>query len=227
MKQFLISITSNCEGLAENYLRTLPNLDDSVETIMIQFQPFFDANVDKIFKIDTPYVGNLNRFKYFPKGFEDEDIIIFTDASDVIFQKPIPELGQIIYVAPEYDTWGDDNWWKEKLSLYNYHGLDGFPIYCMGTWAMPYKLVKDLLDFLDKNAGMFGHSQFSDQILFNIWLKDKDYMQRSDLMASLYSGYHFGKVIKTDKGFVNHAGNLISIVHANGNLKYLLVNKQL
>ena len=225
MKTYLISITSDCEGLKENYIDTIHKIKDSAEPIMVSFLPQPPQVDFQVIPVGCPYPGNLNRFDYFPKGFDDYDMIIFTDASDVIFQKEIPPLEEKIYVSQEYDVWGADNWWKDKIELYKLDKLIGFPIYCMGTWAMPYIDVKDLLNFINTNRGLCGNSQFSDQILFNLWLQGKDYSHRTDLFGSLYSGFEKKNITKTKKGFVNKSRQIISIVHANGGTKDLLIKK--
>jgi len=206
MKTYLVALTSDVEGLKENYLDSISNLGDSVEQKMVKF--------DK-------YPNNLRRFDSFPE-FNDDDMVIFTDTSDVIFQKPIPKLENKIYVSPEMDTWGANNWWKPYLDKFAFKELDGTPIYCMGTWAMPYSEVKDLLKFIREHEYRFDHAFFSDQILFNWWLLDKTISIEPTLFGTLYSSYSKG-IIKLDHGiFYDDQDGVISIIHANGNNKQLL-----
>jgi hypothetical protein len=226
MKPFLVSLTSDVDGIEQNYFRTIKNLKGSVNPIMVEFQPYpKEISGINTIKIDKPYVGNLCRFDYFPKGFNDDDIIIFTDTSDVIFQCPIPELRDKIHLSFEYDYWGDNNWWKEYLERFNFNELNGQPIYCMGTWAMSYKNVRSLLRFIKEHRNRFNDWSASDQILFNWWLKKKSnfkYANNPLLFGSIYDGYSKGKIFRTKNGFVNENKELISIIHANGNRKELL-----
>lgn len=229
MKTYLISITSDCQGVKENYLETLPKIKQSAIPIMVTFEPRPPQVKFKTIPVGKPYPGNLSRFCYFPKGFQDDDLIIFTDTADVIFQKEIPQLRDRIYVSSEQDTWGADNWWQDKLKEFNFHELDGLPIYCMGTWAMSYANVKELLEFIRQNKYRFANWEQSDQILFNWWLKEMIYEERTDLFGTLYANWQQEKIKKTSGNFLTKDGKLISIVHANGgpDLKKLLVQKNL
>lgn len=228
MKTYLISITSDCNGVKENYLDTIHKIKESAEPIMVSFLPQPPQVKFKTLPVGIPYPGNLSRFDYFPKGFQNDDMIIFTDASDVQFQCTIPKLNiNSVYVGAEYDFWGKENWWKQHLNRFEFNVLNGEPIFCMGTWAMSYKNVKELLQFIRDNKGRFDNWEQSDQILFNWWLQTKDYEIHPILMTNLYNAYETKNVIKTDKGFVNKEGKLYSIVHANGNTKELLVNKKI
>lgn len=234
MKTYLISITSNCEGVKENYMDSIDKLEGSVEPIMVAFRPHppMDMGHFKITPLEENYPNNLRRFEYFPTGFEDDDMIVFTDTSDVKFQCPLPKLDpEIIYLANEYEDWGDNNWWKPYLEQFNCHELDGLSIFNMGTWAMSYKAVKSLLSFIKENKGRFNDWCASDQVLFNLWLLN--YPSRIETkpplspFACLYNGLEKGKVIIKDGKFFDSFGLLIPVVHANGNQKELLVNKKI
>ena len=232
MKTFLISITSDCEGVKENYLDTVANIGDSAEIIMVSFLPYPPHADIHIIPVGVSYPGNLRRFDYFPKGFRDDDMIVFTDASDVIFQAPIPQLNpNVIYLANEYEKWGGDNWWTDKLKEYDFNDLDGTYIYNMGTWAMSYKNVKSLLTYISENKIRFNNWVASDQVLFNMWLAEG--VTRTETIspltpfACLYNGLKLGKFKKKKGKFYDEFDNLVPIVHANGNNKDLLVNKNL
>lgn len=158
-KPYLISLTSYIHGLKENYERTLFKLKGSVIPIQVGFSPYPEIHKDiKALTICGAYPGNVSRFDYFPKGFKDDDMIIFTDSADVIFQCPIPKLDkEFIYIAPEFTNWNSEgNYWNQFLDKYNCHELDGKPIFCMGVWAMSYKKVKDLLQYIKLNRYRFG-----------------------------------------------------------------------
>lgn len=230
-KPYLVSLTSYVYGLKENYERTLFKLKDSVIPIQVGFSPYPYGNKNiKQLTVCEAYPGNLSRFNYFPKGFEDDDMIIFTDTSDVIFQCPMPKLDKnVIYVAPEFTTWNSEgNYWNQYLDFYDCHELDGLMVFCMGCWAMSYKKVKDLLQFMESHKAKFGEWEQCDQILFNLWLKQYPSVIEHELFPQLYDGYFKGKVVKKNGKFYDSLGFLLPIVHANGQeiLKSLLVQKK-
>lgn len=235
-KPYLVGITSdygiNGSAIAP-YLQTLSNLAGSVESILISYNPQVDLNqcgwVDQIRRIDEAYPGNLLRFKDFPMDLDPERMVIFTDVGDVTFQHPIPKLEKGIYVCPEYDIWGKDNWWKDHLEAFDFHNLDGESIYNMGTWAMPTKKVYEMINFLEKNAHLFGHWQACDQPLFNLWLQNQEFTTHPSLMTCLYDGLNYGSVRREKKSilgtsYLNREGYLFSIVHKNGGTKELWIS---
>lgn len=227
-KPYLVGIASD-HGI-DKYLQSAVNTTRSVESILVSYNPQIDFNkcgwIDQIRRINESYPGNLLRFKDFPMDLDPERMVVFTDVGDVIFQTPIPKLEKQIYVCPEYDIWGKDNWWKQHLNAFNFHNLDGESIYNMGTWAMPVSKAYEMIKFLEKNAHLFGHWQACDQILFNLWLQNQEFTTHPRLMTCLYDGLGSGNVIKEYKGvlgssYLNLDGYLYSIVHKNGNSKNL------
>lgn len=221
--KYLVSIFSNSDGYEKTYLKTVHNVSNSIRKINVAFKPYPEMWVGEIIKIDKPYQGNLGRFDYFPTGFDDDDLIIFTDSSDVIFQDNLCHvLNGEITVCPENDVWGADNWWKTTLDLFFFDELNNFMIYNAGCWAMPYKKVKELLEFMKKNAGRFNNIQCSDQILFNWWLKTEKINISTSVMGCLYNGLNSGTIVKKGSKYYDYNGRLISIIHGNGNTKKLL-----
>jgi len=222
--KYLVSITSLTEGF-DRYRESCYKLGEKIISLSVVFDRTETSLDFYNIKIDSSYPGNLSRFCFFPMGLDDDDMVIFTDSSDVIFQYKLPRLKKSIYVSPEYEFWGEDNWWKQHLDRFDFHELDGTPIYCMGTWAMPFRKVKELLQFIDKNKYRFDGWEMSDQILFNWWLLSQKSEVHPTLMTSLYNSYGKGYTKKEGNYFVNQDGKPYSIVHANGNTKDLLVKK--
>lgn len=228
MKPYLLSLTSLVAGV-ENYTKTIKNLGDSVEAIMVSFAPTVPMNpAYRTINVPMAYPGNLSRFRYLPfDQLEDDRMLIFTDTSDVIFQTEIPELEQKIYVAPENDTFGEHSWFNQMFVRHNFTLLKDKPIYNMGTWAMPVFKAKEMVNFVTDGAGMFKFEEFGDQPLYNLWLQHQEFEEHPTLMSCLFNNYEKGNVLKTKEGFTNKEGDLYSIVHANGglNLKELLIIK--
>ncbi len=227
MKPYLLSLASYTPGV-ERYVRSLPRLEDGVEWVNVVFNPIFapdESITDCLSHFETietgqPYPGNLNRFNYLPR-LDPERLWLFTDTADVVFQAPIPELQDRIYVCPEHDTWGADNWWKGVLEPFPQIAteLAGLPIYNMGTWAMKGSRALEMIRFVLGNADRLNHANWCDQPLYNLWLKDQEVTVHPALMACLYDGLSRGEIIKQARLFVNNQGEAYSIIHANGNLK--------
>lgn len=226
-KPYLVGIASNHDGV-ERYLASIPNVARSVESILVSYSPQIDANkasyVDQIRRINEPWPGNLYRFKDFPMDLDPERMVIFTDVGDVWFQDNVPELKKDIYVCPEYDFFGKENWFKQHLEAFNFHYLDGEPIYNMGTWAMPVKKAYELIKFLEENSHYFGHWSACDQPLYNWWLQRQEFTTHPRLMTCLYGGLGTGHVTKSEAFlgkyyYHNEEGQPFAIVHANGSTK--------
>lgn len=227
-KPYLVGIASD-HGIS-GYLQSIVNTAMTAESILVSYNPQIDLNfcgwIDQIRRIDEGYPGNLLRFKDFPMDLDPDRMVVFTDVGDVIFQDTIPKLEKQIYVCPEYDIWGKNNWWKQHLDSFNFHNLDGETIYNMGTWAMPVSKAYEMIKFLETNSHLFGHWQACDQILFNLWLQNQEFTTHQTLMTCLYDGLGSGNVVKEDKGilgttYLNKEGYRFSIVHKNGGTKNL------
>jgi hypothetical protein len=203
---YLLSLASYVPGV-EDYITSLPKLGNDVEWKNVEIKD---------------YPGNLYRFNFFPKDLDPYRMVIFTDTSDVIFQCPLPKLKKRIYVCPEDAKFDEHSWWNAFFQKYDFHELDGEPIYNMGGWAMPVHKALELFDFMRENVHIFAFDQCSDQPLFNMWLKTQKFEVHPTLMSCLFDNYDKGNIKRVEKGWVNKSYDLYSIVHANGNRKYLL-----
>lgn len=220
MKKYLISLSSMVDGV-EYYLQSIPLLQDTAVSNMTAFKPYPPPGYVNMEYVDRGYPGNLSRFDYFPKYMRKDDMCIFTDTSDVFFQKKIPKLENKIYVCPEYAKFDESSWFTPRHHAYNFHELDGLDIYNMGTWAMPYDKVRSLLKFMKENKQLFPGWEQSDQSLYNLWLRKQKFEIHPTLMTCLFNSYSQKKTMKTEDGWVNEDGKLFSIVHFNGNSKEL------
>jgi hypothetical protein len=230
-KPYLISLSSNVEGV-DRYLASLKNLEDSVELVFVNFEPYIpkrELPISKVHRINTgwSWPGNLRRFNYIPKELMDENRWwIFTDTSDVIFQSPIPDLdkaGLNILISYEGERF-DENWvWIPILKAQS-PKLDMLltrPISCMGTWAMKGYLAREMIAFLKEGSRELPHI-FNDQPIFNLWLDDKRYVEHLGLFATLYKNFYTGMITKDEDGRFWQGRVLPAIVHGNGGSKELL-----
>lgn len=209
IKPYLLSLASYTPG-CDNYIFTLPKLENSVEWINVDFKE---------------YPGNLFRFNHIPfDRLDDKRMMVFTDTGDVIFQKPIPELEAKIYVTPERANFDRTSWFNQLFERNDYHELDGTPIYNMGTWAMPVYKVKEMLNYIFSMSHTFKDEGGCDQPLFNMWLRTQKFEEHPELMVCLFNNFETGDVVKENGIFLNKVGKPYSIVHANGNKKDLLIN---
>lgn len=199
------------------YYGTVKNLENSVE-----FKPIV---LDK-------YPGNLERFFHIPEDINLERMVIWTDTADVLFQCPIPHLEEKIYTTPEFGFWDQNEWFTpnlQKMFPDILKELGHSMIINAGTFAMPgYKLM-ELVEFLKKNAGRMQNATWADQPLYNLWLKQQlpgSVVVQSDFMNCLYESWPKQFTAWQDGIFVNEDLNPISIVHANGNTRDVLLKSK-
>lgn len=225
----LASITKDDKAL-KRYVDSLKNLGGSIDKLIsIEFPGYisdtYALNKDipcttlKVQK-ELQYPGNLFRFAYFPMGINLTDTCVFTDTHDVYFQNPIKiKDDNKIYVGSEHILWKDTEFWRPILEKYGVTSLMDKPVYNMGAWVMPFHKAYDLMDYLRRNYNMFDSANWSDQILFNLWLLDQKYEVDDQLIANLYNGLDAGEIIINNSRVLNKKGDEFSIIHLNGNTK--------
>jgi hypothetical protein len=206
-KPYLISIASWTPGV-DDYVRSLLMLGDSVEWINVELEI---------------YPGHLYRWDYIPKGLDRNRLFIFTDTADVIFQAPLPELDpKFIYVSDEGIKFKDNGFWMGVIERNpRFKSLKENQIYNVGTWAALGHIMDDWVEFVKKERGK-TKNMVIEQLLFNVWLQDKEITVHPNLFGTLYSSYSKG-IIKLDHGiFYDNEHGIISIIHGNGDSKSLL-----
>lgn len=230
--KYLVSLASlyECSSL-DMYVYSLKNLGKSVDKIIsVEFHKYISdyysfegvPAVSVKIKDEVSYPGNLYRFAYFPMGMKKDDVCIFTDTHDVFFQTQLPKLDpKKIYVGSEHILWKDSEFWAPLLKEFNVTELYDKEIYCMGAWVMPFGKAYELMDFLRVNQGMFAKSNWSDQILFNLWLLTQKFETHPSLIANMFNGYNTKDILIKDKKIINKKGEEFCIAHFNGNTKKL------
>lgn len=230
--KYLISIASAGEDLTflNRYAESLKNLKGSVDKLIsVEFPGYISKtvmlskhiNCTSLQVLTEPkYPGNLFRFAFFPMGIDPNDTCIFTDTYDVFFQNPIKiKDNKKIYVGSEHILWKDTDFWRPILEKYNVKSLMDKPVYNMGGWVMPFYKAYDLMNFLRRNYNMFDSANWSDQILFNLWLLDQEFEIDDKLIANFYNGLDAGEIIIKDSRVLNKHGKEFSIIHLNGGTK--------
>jgi hypothetical protein len=235
-KPYLLSLASDCIG-NKKYIDTLPNVLDSVEPIMVQFMPHYKAAAPildnnffsaRIYFEQKPYPGHLRRWDSTPLDLDKDRYVIFTDTSDVIFQAPIPAIDKrLIYVANEGIRFGENGFWMGVINEHpKFKFLESQEVFNVGCFGAPVRIFEDWIHFIQENReGIIN--QAVEQLLFNQWLRLPEIRSKvvtdPKLFVTLYDNIDKQNVFQMDGvGFVGKEGDLFSIVHANGNMKYLL-----
>lgn len=230
--KYLVSIASIGDDLKplNRYVESLKNLKGSVDKLISVEFPGYISNTVMLSRhinctslqvlTEPKYPGNLFRFAFFPMGIESENTCIFTDTYDVYFQNPIKVKDlKKIYVGSEHIKWKDTEFWRPILEKYKIDVLMDKPVYNMGAWIMPFYKAYDLMNFLKRNYNMFDCANWSDQILYNLWLLDQKFEIDDQLIANLYNGIDSGDISIKDNRVLNKKGKEYSIIHMNGNTK--------
>jgi hypothetical protein len=227
-KPYLISVASSTLGVHKNYIRTLPNLKDSVELVYVDCDPCIpDPGVleehlkdVRYIKARVRYPGHHHRWQLIPNDLDQDRWWIFTDNHDVIFQGPIPDLDQFgadILVQAEGMTHEENGVWKNCLETRwpELRNLLALPVYCCGVVA-----AKGCLLHRYKNWIYGFPPDVWDQLPFNEWLIGKNYADCPELSASLYDNLYADRLCRVG-GFFTwvHTGVRPAIVHGNGSSK--------
>lgn len=231
---YLVSIASLYDSVRiDKYVESLKNLGDSVDKLISVEFPEYISDVYQLsnfipstsLKVQTEpkYPGNLFRFAFFPMGIDPKDTCIFTDTHDIHFQRPIKVKDKTkIYAGTEHILWKDTDFWRPILERYKVRELMDKPVYNMGAWIMPFAKAYELIEYIRINYKMFDCSNWSDQILYNLWLLNQDFEVDTTEIANFYDGYRTKNVLIKDKRVVNKDNKEYSIIHFNGNSKEIV-----
>lgn len=206
-KPYLIELYTRTPGCA-NYERTFPIVSDSVRHLPIVLRT---------------YRGHLHRWDHMPMTLGD-NMCIFTDSADVIFQKPFPTLDpKLIYVSNEGKTFQENSVWRSLIRRYpQFEPMLPEIIYNVGSFACSGKLMKSWCEYLFSVRGKCRQNSI-EQLWFNVWLRLPEnrplITEIPGLFAALYGNVEMGTAILKDNQFVTPEGIPYTAVHFNGNLK--------
>jgi len=211
-KPYLIELYTRTPGCA-NYERTFPLVADSVRHLPIVLRT---------------YRGHLHRWDHMPMTLGD-NMCIFTDSADVIFQKPFPSLDPTkIYVANEGKTFEQNGVWRGLIRRYpQFEPMLPEIIYNVGSFACSGHLMKSWCDYLFSVRGRC-HQNSIEQLWFNVWLRLPEnkplITEMPGLFTALYGNVEVGTAILKDGQFLTPEGIPYTVVHFNGNLKDIYHN---
>ena len=206
-KPYLIQLYTRTPGCI-NYERTFPLVADSVRPLPIVLRS---------------YRGHLHRWDHMPMTLGD-NMCIFTDSADVIFQKPFPQLDSTkIYVSNEGVNFQDSGIWRGLIRRYpQFEPMLPEIIYNVGTFACNGNLMKSWCDYLFSVRGKCRRHSL-EQLWFNEWLRLPEIKplitEHPDLFAVMYANIKVGKAFIKDGKVVNKDGVLFSACHFNGGTK--------
>ena len=229
-KPYLISLSSFTPGV-ERYLKTMGELQDSVEPVFVDLYPhiptqflcyFQDFNRYWYHCVPEAYPGNHSRMKYIPANLEEDRWWIFTDTHDVIFQSRIPDLDEYdvdVLLANEGENWEESGLWVNYLKKVKELGsamdeLNRTPIYNGGCFAMKGHIFKQYVNYLT-NHEAFKTGQFSDQPLLNLFALKQKSSDCPALFMTIYK-HMYNKNGSCEDGVFIRDGFIPSIVHGNG-----------
>jgi len=206
-KPYLIQLYTRTPGCV-NYERTFPIVADSVRALPIVLRT---------------YRGHLHRWDHMPLDL-GEEMCIFTDSADVIFQKPFPELNpRLIYVANEGVCFQQNGIWRGLIRRYPFFTpLLTETIYNVGCFACNGNLMKSWCEYLFSVRGKCRQNS-NEQLWFNVWLRlpeNKPLMtEMPGLFAPLYAMVQTKQAILKNWQFVTSNGTLYTCCHFNGSSK--------
>lgn len=218
-RPYLLTLSSHTDGM-DRFLDSLKKAGD-LEHIAVQFKPY-TKGLRSLVKIDLEYPGHFNKWLYVPDGLDPDRYVVFSDTSDVIFQKQLPEFTHDLYLAPE-SVDHRNTMWKDHIDQFPTLAplMDKEVLNC-GTFAMKAKHLYEYRDFIfsfdRKGYGSWPHHL--EQICFNMFVYSRHDLSKvidRSIFCPLFANIYHG-VKKTD-GIWKDGKKIISCVHANGSLK--------
>lgn len=192
----------------------------------IESREHIDEQAQFVPIIFDKYPGNVARFNYLPIDVKHEDWVLFTDTSDVIFQKELPDLQKVncdIYVGNERTLHMGSYWDNVCQTDLRFRNLLQKTIYNAGMFLMRGDVYIDYLLYFSL-ASKTVENTFYDQLLFNEYLQKEGLKINDDItvLCPLYSNIDLGLVKKVDGIWKTDLDEVICCVHGNGSYKKYL-----
>ncbi len=213
----MIITASSYDPNIHRYLSSYSRYASAMELRVVSFWPHISDPSPSVSEVNMGYPGHTKKYAHLGE-MDDERWYLFTDMYDVVFQAEIPDLdkyGSEILVADEGVTWRQNRFFDR--AFLEYPALEVIrdqKVYCSGTYAMKGKYFNDLVQFMLDNDGKYSGQL--NQPLYNLWLHGKDY-QNCSIFGTLCSNFDHGTIKKSGDQFFWEDGEIIPIVHGNGN----------
>lgn len=173
------------------------------------------------------YPGNVERFNYLPTEVKADDWVLFTDTTDVIFQKELPDLNAVhcdMYVGNERAIHLGSYWDVVVQSNKLYRNLIDQPIYNGGMFIMRGSVYLEYLIYFGYASKMVENT-FYDQLIFNQFIYHEKPKINDDItvLCPLYNNMDIGLCKRMNGIWKSDLDETISCIHANGSYKKYLV----
>jgi hypothetical protein len=232
---YLITSLNEMPGRARWVESVRRMLGDSVQPVIIMWEPAFAVPPNWIVhRMGRAYPGHLEKLlPLLTMALDPDRWFVFTDGSDVLFQRPLPDLDQAgvpILVSNEGVLHRDCPFWAPHLRLPWFAGLEDQPIFNIGSWAA---IGHDFLAFLRALSGAMAllRSQglpmvhVHEQLFYNCWIRSNRARvgEMPGLFCTLYANLSPGGAARLAGGqVVDHRGAPYAVVHGNGSTKSIL-----
>lgn len=226
-KPILCVVASYTEG-CERFVKSLEKIQQQIELVHISYEPSIPGLPIHTYH-ESIYPGNLKRFESIPK-LDDNRFIIFSDTSDVVFQRELPDFERMnyeVYLGSE-NVKHDETIWKGFIERNPYfRELSQKNVFNAGLFAMRVSVFKKLLFFMKENIKWVDPQDMgiADQMLFNLFFSKNpfyDVYTGLDIFCPLYRNLELNQVIVRKGLFILSTGQVPVAVHANGNNKRVL-----
>lgn len=240
MKPYVITSLNEMPG-KDRWIRTLLEaLGDSVQPVVIMWQPHFDLPPRFLVRrMSGKYPGHLGKLlPLLEMDLDPDRWFIFTDGADVTFQAPLPDLdhsGHRILLSNEGVRHQENDFWRPHLQLPLYADLGDKPIHNVGSWAAIGHEFLGFVRHLSATQNLCRQrgwplADVHEQLIYNRWVQANRAQcgELDTLFCTLYANYtgpRFdgrGRARRAGGKFVNSRGEPYAIVHANGSTKELL-----
>lgn len=248
MKYIVTSYSYTDEG-CQKFFDTLPLSGCKAIVFQYGDSPVkYPENCD-VYKIKGGYKGNTARFlpiyDFFQQmPFKDDDWFIFTDTHDVWFQREIPDLNDFwapIITSPEGKLFKEIDFWQDRLP----QTMMEWPALNVGLFAMKKPAWMDFItavrgcyeEMLNWYKGEHGNqwpkdsplvrkyitatfNHYADTMIFNSFIHNRKWISAPEVFSCIGFQAELGHIHESKKHWLTETGEIVSVVHANGDVKF-------